>query len=86
MGQSPCCGSSRAKEQGNARAEELRSGGAAWKAAARGAGGAGQRRAAQRGAGAGAMLARVQARGAALKQSRSGVRARVGVAVSREGR
>ena len=41
MGQSPCCGSSRAKEQGNARAEELRSGGAAWKAAARGAGGAG---------------------------------------------
>src|SRR6185312_10338709 len=75
MGQSPCCGSSRAKEQGNARAEELRSGGAAWKAAARGAGGAGQRRAAQRGAGAGAARARALARGAAAKWSRSGPRA-----------
>ena len=71
MGQSPCCGSSKAKEQRNAREEVLRSGGAARGRRLRAV------RAAQRGAGTGAARARALARGAAAKLGRSCARAAV---------
>ena len=94
MGQSPCCGSSRAKEQGNARAEELRSGGARCgrrRAAQGGAAWRGRRRGACAGAGAwrGGEVEQGQracGSGATTREwrRRSSERARVRAAVSRE--